>query len=106
MSAAEMRYLDSSGNYSYIWGNHVVFIRQPNQMPPTTQDDIATAYTFRWNFAAGKVPDGVFSGGFMVREFFNQIRGSAGGNQLVMLMHDDEVMTSKYVGGLLLNALR
>ena len=103
---ASMKYLDTTGAYSYIWGNHVVFIRQPAQMPPTTQNDVATAYTFRWNFSNGSIPDGTYSGGFLVREFYNQVRGSAGGSQLVMMLHDDEVMTSKYVGGLLLNALR
>jgi hypothetical protein len=92
----------STGALSYIWGNSVILIRQPDQMPPTTQDDVASAYTFRWNGSG--VQDGQASGGFIVREFFNQVRGSQGGTQIVILHHDAEVQTSGYVGGLLLAA--
>lgn len=100
---AKMRYATGTNTQDYIWPDSVVLVRQPDQVPPTTQDDVATAYTFRWN-AVSKVGDGTASGGFYVREFFNQNRGSMGGSQIVVLMHDHEVMTSKFVGGLLTGA--
>lgn len=95
-------YAPNGGALTYVWGSSCILIRQPDQMPPTSQDDIATAYTFRWN--AGNVADGQASGGFVIREFFNQFRGSMGGSQLVALHHDAEVMTSGLVGGLIAGA--
>lgn len=87
---------------SYIWGNNVVLFRSPEQMPPATQDDTATSYTFRWN--AGGVSDGVAQGGFLVREYFVQDRGSLGGSKMVVCHFDAEQMTSKFVGGLVVGA--
>lgn len=98
------------GALSFLWGTSAVLIRQPDQMPPTSQDDIASAYTFRWN--VNQVPDKVggmgfaSSQGFVVREFFNQLRGTMGGSQMVVLHHDAEVMTSQYVGGLIAGAFQ
>jgi hypothetical protein len=101
----------SGGALTFAWGNDVVLVRQPEQMPPTSQDDIATSYTFRWNATA---PDGTSNGmagsmgfasagGMVIRKFFNQLRGTMGGNQVVCVHHDHEVMTSGFVGGLLIN---
>ena len=95
-------YAPNGGALTYAWGTGVYLIRQPDQMPPTSQDDIATAYTFRWN--AGTLPDAQASGGFVIREFYNQFRGSMGGSQVVCLHHDAEVMTSGLVGGAVLAA--
>ena len=101
------------GALTFTWGNAAILIRQPEQMPPVTQDDIATSYTFRWN--AGKshrVPDQTqgmgwaAAGGFVVREFFNQVRGTMGGSQLVCLHWDQEAMTSQYVGGAIFAAFQ
>jgi hypothetical protein len=39
-----------------------------------------------------------------VRQFFLQDRGPAGGNKIVVAHWDAEVLTSKYIGGLLINA--
>lgn len=112
---ARMKYFAPNGGaLTFVWGNHVVMVRQPEQMPPTTQDDIATSYTFRWNAALGGLPDQVkqgapgfgVSGAFVCREFYNQLRGSLGGSQLVCAHFDAEEMTSGYVGGLLLNAFQ
>lgn len=89
----------NGGALTFMWGNNCILIRQPDQMPPTSQDDIATAYTFRWSGSG--VTDGQAQGGFIVREFFNQVRGSQGGTQLVVIHHDTEVMTSGFVGGLI-----
>lgn len=99
---SKMKYINSSGALDYIWGPDVVLIRQPEEMPPTSQEDVATAYTFRWNVQNPK--DGVANGGLIVRQFFNQHRGSLGGLQIVVVHHDAEVFTSKYVGGLIVNA--
>lgn len=99
---AKMKFLNSSGNLDYVWGNDVVLLRQPPEMPPTSQEDVATAYTFRWNVQNPK--DGVASGGFVVRQFFNQHRGSMGGLQVVVVHHDAEVFTSTFVGGLIVSA--
>jgi hypothetical protein len=95
---AKMKYINSSGVLDYIWGNDVVLFRMPPQMPPTSQDDVASATTFRWD--AGTVADGTASNGMVVREYFVQDRGSMGGNKVVLIHHDHEVMTSKFVGGL------
>jgi hypothetical protein len=99
---AKMKYINSSGTLSYVWGTDVVLFRQPEEMPPTTQDDVATAYTFRWNAANPK--DGVASGGFIVRQYYVQDRGSMGGNKIVVLHNDSEKITSQFIGGLLINA--
>lgn len=99
---AKMKYINSSGTLSYVWGTDVVLFRQPEEMPPTTQDDVATAYTFRWNAANPK--DGVSSGGFIVRQYYVQDRGSMGGNKIVVVHNDSEKITSKFIGGLLINA--
>jgi hypothetical protein len=99
---ARMKYKNSSGTLSYFWGGNVVLVRQPAEMPPQSQDDVASAYTFRWN--ASGVADGVSSGGFVVREYFVQDRGSAGGYKTVILAFDAEKQTSAYVGGLIAGA--
>lgn len=100
-----MQYIDDTSAKKYVWGNHVAFIRQPRELPPRNQQDVATAYTFRWSLP--KVPmDGSLSGGFIVRQFFTQHRGSLGGQKIVVVHHDDERVTSKFAGGLVLNAFR
>jgi len=98
----EMRYITSTGTLDFVWGNDVVLFRNPPEMPPTSQQDVATSYTFRWQNP--NVPDGSASGGFVVRQFFLQDRGPAGGNKIVVAHWDAEVLTSKYIGGLLINA--
>lgn len=99
---AKMKYINSSGVLDYIWGNSPVLFRMPAQMPPTTQDDVASAVTFRWD--AGTTADGTASNGMLVREFYVQDRGTMGGNKVVLVHHDAEVQTSKFVGGLLASA--
>ena len=99
---SKMKYINSSGNLAYVWGTGCVLITQPEEMPPTSQEDVATAYTFRWNVTNPK--DGVASGGLVVRQFFNQHRGSMGGLQIVVVHHDAEQFTSTYAGGLILAA--
>jgi hypothetical protein len=99
---SKMKYINTSGTLDFIWGNDVVLVRQPEEMPPTSQEDVATAYTFRWNVQNPK--DGVANGGMIVRQFYNQHRGSMGGLQIVVVHHDAEVMTSQYVGGLIVSA--
>ena len=96
-------YSPNGGGLTFMWGTSCILIRQPDQMPPTSQDDIATSYTFRWNASSG-LADGQASGGFVIREFFNQFRGSMGGSQIVAVHNDAEVMTSGLVGGLIAGA--
>jgi len=104
----EMKYIDTSGAQQWCWGNSVVLPRQPRQMPPQDQRDVASAYTFRWNLAQGEIPSGggqvSVSGGWIVREFFVQDRGELGGIKLVVVHFDTEKLTSQYAGGLLVNA--
>lgn len=99
---ADMQYIKANGTRDYMWGDSVVLFRQPPTMPPTSQDDVASAVTFRWN--ANGVTDGQASGGMIVREYFVQDRGSGGGNKIVCIHHDTEVQTSKFVGGLIAGA--
>lgn len=104
---SKMKYINSSGNLVYVWGGDVVLFRQPDEMPPITQDDVATALTFRWNAAdllSAGIKDGTASGGFIIRQFYDFTQGSLGVNRIVVIHHDAEVMTSKFVGGLLVNA--
>jgi hypothetical protein len=104
---SKMKYINSSGNLVYVWGGDVVLFRQPDQMPPTTQDDVATSLTFRWNaqdLLSVGIKDGTASGGFIVRQFFDYTQGTLGVNRLVVVHHDAEVMTGKFAGGLLINA--
>jgi hypothetical protein len=100
---AKMKYINTSGALDYIWSDKVILFRQPAQMPPTTQDDVSTGTTFRWQ-AAGV--DGASQGGFIVREYFVQDRGSLGGNKVVVVHQDAEVQTSAYVGGLISSVIQ
>lgn len=100
---SKMQKMTSSTAKGYIWGNHVVLFRQPDEMPPVSQDDVATSYTFRWDLS-GLADANAASGGFIVREFFVQDRGPMGGNKMVVLHQDVETMTSTYVGGLIIDA--
>jgi hypothetical protein len=103
-----MKYIDSSGALKYVWGNDVVLFRSPEQIPPMDQEDVATSYTFRWNFGTGNVPDATGAAGvgpgFVVRQFFNPFRGPLGGIQMVLTHADSEKITSAYIGNLLINA--
>ncbi len=96
---AKMRYKKADGSYDYIWPNSAVLVRQPSQMPPQSQDDVASAITFRWNGVT--VADGQASNGMIVREYFVQDRGPNGGNKVVLVTQDAEVQTSGFVGGLI-----
>lgn len=99
---SKMKYINSSGNLAYVWGTGVALLTQPEQMPPMDQESVATAYTFRWNVQNPR--DGVANGGLIVRQFYNQQRGSMGGLQVVVVHHDAEKFTSTYAGGLILAA--
>lgn len=98
----KMQYINDSGVKTYVWGNNALFIRQPLQMPPTDQQDVATGYTFRWS--TPKAPNGSVSGGFVVRQFFTENRGALGGQKIVCAHYDDERITSQFAAGLIVNA--
>ena len=99
---AKMKYTTNGGTLTYVWGNHVVLLHQPPEQPPTSQQDVATTYTFRWN--GGEAPDGAMTAGFLVRTYFDPKRGARGGTQVIVVHNDAEQMTSSVVGGLVLNA--
>jgi hypothetical protein len=99
---AKMKYISSGTTLSYVWGNDVVLLHSPPSNPPTDQEDVATAYTFRWN--GGDAPDGTMNAGMMVRTYFDPKRGSRGGTMVVCVHNDAEKITSKYVGGLIKSA--
>lgn len=92
--------------YPYVWGGDVVGIHEPPQMPPMSQDDVATAVTFRWNGANAAVKDGEYSAGFLVRTYWDQRRGARGGMVVVVVHSDAEVVTSNLVGGLIASAVQ
>lgn len=105
----ESRVTSSTGALAYTMGPDVVLFRDPPQMPPRTQDDIATAYTLRWDApVSGEAGAGAgpLSGGFIVRTFFEQQRGALGGQKTVVTHFDAETITSPYIGGLIANALQ
>lgn len=99
---AKMKYLSAATTLSYVWGNDVVLLHSPPENPPTDQEEVASAYTFRWN--GGDAPDGTVTAGMMVRTFFDPKRGGRGGTMVVVVHNDAEVMTSKFVGGLIKSA--
>jgi hypothetical protein len=101
---AKMKYTTNGGTLTYVWGNHVVLLHQPPEQPPTSQQDVATTYTFRWN--GGEAPDGAMTAGFLVRSFFDPKRGPRGGTTVIVVHNDAEKMTSTVVGALILNAHR
>ena len=98
---AMMKYV-TGGALTYVWGNHVVLLHNTGDL--SSQMDVATARTFRWNGAEGATPDGTLSAGFLVRTFFDPKRGARGGTQVVVTHSDIEVQTSGYAGALILNA--
>ena len=96
-----MKYV-TGGALTYVWGNNVVLLHNTGDL--SSQMDVATTRTFRWNGAEGATPDGTLSAGFLVRTFFDPKRGARGGTQVVVTHSDVEVMTSGYVGGLVTGA--
>lgn len=99
---AKMKYYASGTTFSYVWGGDVILVREPPEMPPTSQEDVSTAATFRW--LGGDAPDGTQQGGWLVRTFFLQDRGPRGGRKVVVAHNDIEKMTSGLVGGLIVGA--
>jgi len=95
-----MKYKSSSSAYSYVWGNDVVLLRKA----PTNPDgqDIATAYTFRWN--GGDVGDSSSQGGMIVRSFFHPFRGARGGTQIIVTHNDAEQFVADFCSGLIISA--
>lgn len=106
---AKMKY-SSGGSPTYVWpsaagtSSAVVGIHEPPQNPPTSQEDVATAYTFRWTNAPA--PDGTTTAGFLVRSYYDPRRGARGGRYIVVVHNDTEVMTSTIVGGLISAVIR
>ena len=101
ITVAKIKYLPTAaGGITYVWGNHVVLLRSTAAL--ATQQDVATARTFRW--AGGTSPDGATVGGWLVRTYFDQKRGGRGGTAVVVTHYDTEVITSNLVGGLDYNA--
>ena len=98
---AMMKYV-TGGALTYVWGNNVILLHNTGDL--SSQMDVATTRTFRWNGAEGATPDGTLSAGFLVRTFFDPKRGARGGTQVVVTHSDIEVMTSGYVGGLITGA--
>jgi hypothetical protein len=98
---ASMKYVVGS-TLSYVWGNTVVGLRQPPQLPPVDQMDVATSLTFRW--MGGEAPDGTVTAGFLVRQYYDPKRGARGGTMAVVVHSDAEVITSGKVGGLIISA--
>lgn len=106
---ADMKYIDSAGALKYVWGDDVLIFRRATQIPPMSQDETASSYTFRWvGPGMGAAPDVdptlSPSRGYVVRQFFNQYEGPLGGMQLVLFHSDAEKQTSAYVGNLLVSA--
>lgn len=101
---AAMKYINSSGNLDYVWGNNAVLFQQPSELPPQTAEEISTGYTFRWDLTGLGVADGVVKDGMMVRQFFDPTRGDMGGWKIVLVHYDTEVVTSKFAAGLITSA--
>jgi hypothetical protein len=99
---AAMKYLDSTGNYSYVWGGDAVLVHKPATEFPIDGQDIATAYTFRWK--GGDVGDAQVDNGFIVRSFFVPNRGPRGGTQIVVTHNDAEQFIASNVSGLIIGA--
>ena len=98
---SRMKYYASGSAASYVWGNHPVLL---HEAPSVGYDDVATIKTFRWT-GNPATPDGQLqSGGWLFRSFFDNRRGGRGGTMGVLVHNDIEVMTSKLVGGLVINA--
>lgn len=92
---------------TFVWGNDVVGIHQPGEMPPTSQMDVATSVTYRWvGGEAPQVPleEQSLTGGFLVRSYFDPRRGPRGSTVVVCAHWDIELMTSGFVGSLIANA--
>jgi hypothetical protein len=93
----------TASGYGYIWGSNAVGVyNEPST--PTNGQVISTARTFRWNGANGNVPDGAMVGGMMVRTYQDPTRGARGGQKVVVVHNDAEVMTSVFCGGLIISA--
>ncbi|WP_394847393.1 major capsid protein [Pendulispora brunnea] len=98
---AAMKYKDVGGGYSYVWGDDVVLLHRPANLPSDGQD-IATAYTYRWTGVPA--PEGTMQGGFFVRSYFDNKRGPRGSTVIVVGHNDAEVFTSDAVSGLIQGA--
>jgi hypothetical protein len=103
---AEMKYSSGGGTPTFVWGPDVVLFHHPRQNPPSDQQDVSTAYTFRWSGANSSVSDGEYIAGWMVRTYWDPRRGARGGKQVVVVHQDAEVATSAIVGGVIKSALQ
>lgn len=92
-----------ASTYGYIWGSNVALLHAESSAPSDGQS-ISTARTFRWNGANGGAKDGSMSGGFLVRSYFDPRKGPRGSMVFVVTHNDAEVMTSPFVGGLIIGA--
>jgi len=97
---ARMKYkAGSTSAMSYVWGNDVSLFRGLPSLP-MDQEDVATAYTFRWD-GSGSGSDGTTTNGITVRSFFVQDRGQRGGTKIVCAHNDAEKITATAVGGII-----
>jgi len=117
ITIARMKYYGATGTLIYVWpdvasASYVVGVRTPPKMPPSDQRDIATMFTARWAGGTGNGGEGggprvsAVAGGFMIRRFFEESRGSLGGQMVVVCHADAEVFTSSLVGGVIVNPIQ
>ena len=92
---------NTTGTIDYVWGNNVALIHAPPGGIPADGQDVASAYTFRWQDGALIADGSALPGGFFVRSYFDQRRGGRGGTTIVVGHNDAEVMTSSLVSGLI-----
>lgn len=98
ITVVNQKYNSTGTGLTYTWGNDVVLVHEPGNLPADGQD-IMTCATFRWN--GGAAPDGAFVNGWLVRTYFDAKRGPRGSTVVVVTNQDGEVMTSKLAGGLI-----
>jgi hypothetical protein len=98
----------TTGAYGYVWSSDVILWRRP--AGETSDMDIATMKTFRWNGAGSdSLPTefgGTVTAGWTVRAFFNPFKGPRGSQVIIVTHNDAEQFISQNVGGYIKGAIQ
>lgn len=98
----------ATGALEYIWGDDVIFTHEPQgEGLALDGQDIATAYTFRWNkplSAMQGIDASMTDSGFFIRTYFDKRRGPLGGTVVVVGTYDADKFLTDFVSGLIVGA--
>jgi hypothetical protein len=101
----------TTGTRDYIWGNDVVLLHHPEQMPAIGLPIAACTFRFSGGLQGGvnsqlskALQQLTFSNGWGVRAFYDVNRGPQGGRKVIVFHQDAEMVIDTKVAGLIIGA--